>query len=82
LKAQGRFAFTCADKEMSHPERLTVLGEEFGEVCHEVNEGIGEGRKVAREKLKKELVQVGAVCVAWLEALEAEETAERKRKKV
>jgi NTP pyrophosphatase (non-canonical NTP hydrolase) len=70
LKAEGRFAFTCADSEMSNPERLTVLGEEFGEVCHEVNEGIGEGRKVDKTKLRKELVQVAAVCMAWIEAID------------
>lgn len=70
LKAQGRFAYTCADSEMSNPERLTVLGEEFGEVCHEVNEGIGSGRAVNILKLRKELIQTAAVCMAWVEALD------------
>ena len=69
LKRAGKFAYTCADKEMLQPERLAVLAEEFGEVAHEVNEGIG-GRKVDIAKLRKELIQVGAVCVAWVEALD------------
>ena len=72
LKAQGRFAYTCADPEMTHPERLAVLGEEFGEACHEVNEGIGAGRAVNTKKLRKELIQVAAVCVGWIEALDAD----------
>lgn len=70
LKARGKFAYTCADSEMSNPERLSVLGEEFGEVCHEVNEAIGPGRMLNREQLRKELIQVAAVCVAWVEALD------------
>ncbi len=74
LKAQGRFAYTCADPQMSNPERLTVLGEEFGEVCHEVNEGIGSGRTVNVPKLRKELIQTAAVCMAWVEALDATST--------
>lgn len=72
LKHQGKFAYTCADPEMTHPERLTVLGEEFGEVCHEVNEGIGEGRQLNKEKLRKELIQVAAVSLAWVERLDAD----------
>ena len=70
LKHKGKFAYTCADPEMTHPERLAVLGEEFGEVCHEVNEGIGVGREVNVAKLRKELIQVAAVAVAWAEAVD------------
>lgn len=72
LKAEGRFAYTCADPEMTHSERLTVLGEEFGETCHEVNEGIGANRKVNLMKLRKELIQVAAVAMAWIESVERE----------
>lgn len=72
LKLAGRFAYTCADPELTHAERLTVLGEEFGEVCHEVNEAIGGHAKLRRDKLRKELVQVAAVAVAWIEAIDAE----------
>jgi NTP pyrophosphatase (non-canonical NTP hydrolase) len=71
LKRKGKFAFTCADPEMSNPERFLVLAEEFGEVGHELNEAIG-GRALDVAKLRTELVQVAAVCVAWCEALDAE----------
>ena len=78
LKALGKFPMTCADLEMTHPERLSVLVEEVGEVSHEVNEAIGRqptNRKEAalrRADLRKELVQVAAVCVAWVEAIDRE----------
>lgn len=72
LKSEGKFAYTCADSEMTQSDRLAVLGEEFGEVCHEVNEGIGVNRKVILAKLRKELVQVAAVCVAWVESVDNE----------
>lgn len=69
LKQAGKFAYTCADLEMNHLERFAVLGEEFGEAAHEVNEGNG-GRPIDEKKLRTELVQVAAVCVAWIEALD------------
>ena len=69
LKSAGRFAYTCADSEMTNPEKLAVLAEEFGEVAHEVNEAIGPGRKLDSEKLKAELIQTAAVCVAWAESI-------------
>lgn len=71
-KAQGRFLYTCADPEMNDYERLAVLAEEFGEVAREVL--TGEGKRLARdtegtaEALRKELAQVAAVCLAWLES--------------
>ena len=71
LKGQGKFSHTCADPQMSNAERFLVLAEEFGEVGHELNEGIGEGRSVNVVKLRNELVQVAAVCVAWCEAIDA-----------
>lgn len=55
---------------MTPAEKLTVLGEELGEVGHEINEGIGTGRAVDLLKLRKELVQVAAVAVAWVESLD------------
>ena len=59
---------------MSSAEKLTVLAEEFGEVAHEVNEGIGEGREVNIDKLRKELVQTAAVASAWVETFLERET--------
>jgi hypothetical protein len=70
LKREGKFAYTCADAGLSNAERFMVLAEEFGEVGHELNEGIGEGRSVSLERLRTELVQVAAVCMAWCEAID------------
>lgn len=72
LRREGRFTFTCASREMTNAQRLTVLAEEYGEVAHEVNEGIGEGRTVDTGKLRQELIQTAAVAVAWLEGLGSE----------
>ncbi len=71
LKSQGKFAYTCSDKEMTHFEALTVLAEEVGEAAHEVNEGIG-GRYIDKRRLLKELIQVAAVAVAWSEKVKQE----------
>lgn len=63
--------------------RCSVLMEEVGEVAHEVNEiagvikrnpmNAGECVEYRRERLKKELIQVAAVAVAWVRGLENEE---------
>lgn len=52
-------------------ERLTVLAEEFGEVSAEVCEGIT--RPLNRVALRSELIQVAAVCAAWVEYLDKTE---------
>ena len=72
LKKAGRFAHTLADPEMSHQGRLACLGEEFGEVAGAVVQctGLSNDRQDGRDDLKKELIQLGACVVAWLEALE------------
>lgn len=73
LKALGRFEFTCADDGLTNAEKLACLTEELGEVAQEVL--TQEGRRLARdtvgtpEALRKELVQVAAVALAWIEAL-------------
>jgi NTP pyrophosphatase (non-canonical NTP hydrolase) len=64
LKAAGKFDRTCADA-MTEFERLAVLAEEFGEVAKEVQ----PGQPVHVERLRAELSQVAAVCLAWLEGL-------------
>src|SRR5262245_53360960 len=72
-KRQGRFKYTCADAEMNHYERFAVLGEEVGEVAREVL--TNAGKRLARDTngtdaaLYKELAQVAAVAVAWMESL-------------
>ncbi len=71
LKSQGKFAYTCADPEITHAEASAVLSEETGEVAHEVNEGIG-GRYIDKRRLLKELIEVAAVAVAWAEKVKRE----------
>ena len=58
--------------EQNHddPRWGAILGEEFGEVCQEVN-GVTFGN--AREHLpalRNELIQVAAVAVSWAEAID------------
>ncbi len=79
LMKEGRFAYTCASPEMTTAQRLAVLGEELGEVGHEVNEGFGPGRTMGVEALRKEIVQTAAVAVAWIEALGVPREAVMKR---
>lgn len=74
LKKTGRFDFTCSDPGITNAGRLAVLAEEVGEVAHEVNEGIGlqsSARYVDLVKLRKELIEVAAVTVAWIEAIDS-----------
>jgi hypothetical protein len=75
LKAAGKFKYSCADSELSNAECYAVLGEELGEVGHEVNEEFnGKGLRTA--EIRKELIQVAAVAVAWVERLDAESHAD------
>ena len=55
--------------EQNHPNLLWlgILGEEFGEV----SKALIEGDPI--DHVREELVQVAAVCVAWLECLERNE---------
>jgi NTP pyrophosphatase (non-canonical NTP hydrolase) len=86
LKVSGKFLWTCADKDVSHQAKLAVLAEEFGEVAKEVVDyNISKDKYLAdklefsrRRKLyflkriREELIQVAAVCVAWCEAIDKE----------
>lgn len=63
LLAQGKFPWSCDDPSISDALKLAVLGEEFGEAAREVNEAKD------RAKLRAELVQVAAVCVAWVRSM-------------
>lgn len=68
LKLVGRFTSTCADTTMPLGHKLAVLAEEFGEVSYEVCEALA-GHPAAPADLREELVQVAAVCVAWIESM-------------
>lgn len=48
---------------MLDSERLAILTEEVGEVARAINDEEGD------RGIKRELIQVAAVAVAWLEAL-------------
>lgn len=71
LKANGRFRYTPSDHDLTNVARLAMLSEEIGEVAREclslaglVSDGNHSGRA-----LRKELVQVAAIAVAWIEIL-------------
>lgn len=64
------------DKKFGPPDHtpivwLAILGEEYGELCQAVLHSHYGGEKA--DNLKKELVQVIAVGLAYLEQLEREE---------
>lgn len=52
---------------MSNYERLAILMEEVGEVAHELT----YDQPDSKERLEKELIQVGSVVASWLEAINA-----------
>jgi hypothetical protein len=82
LKRKGKFLWTCSDVLMDQryviedSAKLAVLAEEFGEVSREVMEAIISADKREpldpnqRLKLRKELIEVASVCVAWCEAID------------
>jgi hypothetical protein len=72
LRLAGKFRATCAttgEHEMSDPECLAVLAEEFGEAARAVSEGIAGNSELGRTHLREELIQVAAVAVAWAERI-------------
>lgn len=64
LCALGKFEHTCAHPEWTDRQRLPVLVEEVGEVARAIQTG-------DLDNLREELVQVAAVAVAWVEAIDA-----------
>lgn len=74
LKVAGRFPHTCADAELSPGEKLAVLVEEVGEVARALSEDAGNANDKHGVELRRELVQVAAVAVAWAESLMPEDT--------
>ena len=60
--------------ELSNEDRLMILTEELGEVakeCHDLKfaDQFPEHCNGSHENLKAELIQVAAVCFAWLEEI-------------
>jgi NTP pyrophosphatase (non-canonical NTP hydrolase) len=85
LVLRGKFPWNCAFDGPSYADKLAVLMEETGEVAREVTEHLISTGKYAADKallvmpphreefyrarLAEELVQVAAVCTAWIEHL-------------
>ena len=72
LRRAGKFKATCATRgehELSHSGRLPVLAEEFGEVAKIIVEAIIDPARMNWNELRKDLIQVAAVAVAWTESL-------------
>lgn len=70
LKAEGRFKMTLADP-MPDAEKLACILEECGEVARNVlarmqlvNDGSTDD-----DELRKEIVQIAALSLAWVESL-------------
>lgn len=79
LRDAGKFKYTCADPEIPLAAAIAALGEEFGEVCTEAlklggDVAVDPGEDVSAH-LRAELVQVAAVCVAWVEKIDREHRA-------
>jgi hypothetical protein len=83
LKRAGKFKWSCADSSIAaanhtatdalgNAAKFAVLGEEFGEVARHITEALIDGYRYNNRELKKELIQVAAVCVAWVEAIDRE----------
>lgn len=70
LKQAGRFEFTPADPGMSNGQRLGCLMEELGEVARAMLEGENAVNDKHDVDLRKELIQVAALAVAWVEYLD------------
>jgi hypothetical protein len=49
---------------------LSVVGEEYGEVCRELCEQRLGNRPTPKVDLRKELIQVAAMVVAWIDAID------------
>lgn len=84
LRQSGKFLWSCAAIGVSPDRKLSVLSEEVGEVAKEVVELGITADKYEKEQLvfplhrkhthmfriRKELIEVAAVCVAWVEAID------------
>jgi NTP pyrophosphatase (non-canonical NTP hydrolase) len=71
LKAEGRFKHTLDEASLTEAEKHACIAEELGEVARNVLARAGrvtDGDRTS-EALHKELVQVAALSVAWLESL-------------
>jgi len=68
LKVEGRFRHTLADRGMDDGEKLAAICEEVGEV----GRALLGNRMLVQDggDLRKELIQVAALAVAWVESIQ------------
>lgn len=71
LKDEGRFSYTLSDDGMTDFERLACIVEEVGEVGRNVlrRAGLATDGDDNDAALRKELSQIAALAVAWMERL-------------
>jgi hypothetical protein len=63
---------TALNPDMSDLEKLAILTEEVGEVAHELTydaHGVADDWGERRVRLERELLQVAAVALTWIESL-------------
>jgi NTP pyrophosphatase (non-canonical NTP hydrolase) len=84
LKRDGKFLWTCDHPDVSLERKLGIVTEELGEVAREINEyGFSRDKYAAAKmefpphrkvyylkRLREELVQTAASCVAWCEGID------------
>jgi hypothetical protein len=68
LFRRGRISFDVASPIIDVRRKFRVLAEEVGEVAHAIDQVENHG--MVASNIKLELIQVAAVCVAWLESME------------
>ena len=71
LKAAGKFRHTPSDVDMDEGDKLAALMEEVGEASEALLERRGLIGKPKGTDLRKELIQVAAIAIGWIEALDA-----------
>jgi len=71
LQKAGKFPYTLATTDpLVTPEwKFAVLSEEVGEVAKHITEQLISKDRYDPSKLRKELIEVAACCVAWAESL-------------
>lgn len=71
LKAAGRFMYTLADDGLSDAQKLACIMEEVGEVARNVLAGAGKvtDGDASDAAQSKELTQIAALALAWMESL-------------
>jgi hypothetical protein len=69
LKKEGRFTYTLADAGIDDYARLACIQEEVGEIARNLlaRDGIVTDGETSLTALHKELCQVAALSVAWME---------------